>query len=44
MNKAKLCNIIRKYYPKAFGIRKALQRLKIKRLDNKLLSQDIIKK
>lgn len=44
MNKAKLCNIIRKYYPKAFGIRKALQRLKIKRLDNKLLSQDVIKK
>ncbi|WP_288867980.1 sugar-transfer associated ATP-grasp domain-containing protein [uncultured Parvimonas sp.] len=44
MNKGDLCNIIRKCYPKAFGIRKMLQRLKIKRLNNQLLSKDIIKK
>lgn len=44
MNKGELCNIVRKCYPKVFGIRKALQRLKIKRLNNKLLSKDIIKK
>lgn len=32
MNKAELCNVIRSKYPKAFGIRKKLQKLKVKRL------------
>lgn len=41
LNKGDFCNIVRKCYPKVFGIRKTLQSLKVKRLDNKLLSKDI---
>lgn len=37
MNKSKLCNIVRSHYPKAFGIRKNLSRLKVKRYLNHIL-------
>ena len=33
-----LCNVVRSLYPKAFGIRKSLQRLKIKRLRRFMLT------
>ena len=42
MNKAELCNIIRSKYPKAFGIRKSLQRLKVQRLRNHFLTEEEI--
>lgn len=35
-----LCNVVRSLYPRAFGIRKALQRLKIKRLRRTMLSAE----
>ena len=39
MDKAKLCNIIRSKYPKIFGIRKILQRIKVKRLRNHFMAE-----
>lgn len=35
-----LCNVVRSLYPKAFGIRKSLQRLKIKRLRRFMLTPE----
>lgn len=38
MGKAELCNFIRSKYPKAFGIRKRLQQLKVQRLRRHMLT------
>lgn len=43
MNKSRLCYILRSRYPKSLGIRKSLQRLKVKRLYNHVLpKQEIV--
>ena len=42
MNKIALYNYIRSKYPKAFGIRRKLQRIKIQRLKSRLLNKDIV--
>lgn len=41
-NKQRLCNIIRRYYPSTFGIRRLLQRIKVKRLSRHQLSPGLI--
>ena len=43
IDKNKVCNVVRKRYPKAFGIRKRLQREKIARLYRCILPEDKIK-
>ena len=42
MNKNTMCNLVRSYYPKAFGIRLQLQRLKVKRLRTHTLTDQEI--
>lgn len=42
MNKKRLCYMLRSRYPETFGIRKKLQGLKVKRLYNYVLSQNVI--
>ncbi len=39
-----LCNVVRSLYPTAFGIRKSLQRLKVKRLRRFMLSPEEVRK
>lgn len=42
MNRSKLANLVRSNYPKAFGIRKKMQRLRILRLQERLLPKDLV--
>lgn len=42
MDKARVCYILRSHYPKVFGIRRALQTLKVKRLYKHVLSKEEI--
>ena len=44
INKARVCNVVRSKYPKALGIRKKIQQVKINRLRSHLLSKEQVVK
>ncbi len=43
MDKSRLCYIVRSHYPEAFGIRKFMQRLKVKRICRYFLTEEEVK-
>ena len=44
LNKSRICNEIRKRYPKFLGIRKGLQKIKVSRLTRHVLPKELIEK